>query len=232
MNEPLASDTELVRWARPADAGGFPEEASRVLAMLGLALLSDPTEESLAALREAATPPVRGPLGVAMADLARAAGSTDLLAARVEYTRLFHHPQGAICPPWECVARDRAPHLMGPRHHDVVAFFRRAGVEPLRGESESADHIGLELAFLSLLASRIAAGDDRSALFAEFWSSHVTSWMPAIARRIIEESRIELHFATGRLLLEAVTLQFQPGVHGYGALSTSAQVGRSDRWNR
>jgi TorA maturation chaperone TorD len=205
MTEPMTGDAELVRWARPSDAGGFPQEASRVLAMLGLALLSDPTEESLAALRAAAAPPVPGPLGLAMADLARTASSTDLLTARVEYTRLFHHPQGAICPPWECVARDRAPHLMGPRHHDVVAFFRRAGVEPLRSESESADHIGLELAFLSLLASRIAAGDDQSALFVEFWSSHVASWMPELGQRLASESRLELFTAAGELLLAAVT---------------------------
>lgn len=204
MSKTPTSDAELVRWARPADAGGFPEEASRVLAVLGLALLSDPAEESLAALREAAMPPVQGPLGLAMADLARAASSTELLAARVEYTRLFHHPQGAICPPWECVARDGAPHLMGPRHLDVVGFFRRAGVEPLRGESESADHIGLELAFLSLLASRIAAGDDRSALFEEFWSSHVATWMPAFAQRLSGASKHELYKAAGALLLAAV----------------------------
>jgi len=211
MSKTSTSDAELIRWARPTDAGGFPEEASRVLAVLGLALLSDPTEESLAALCEAATPPVTGPLGLAMVDLARAAGSTELLAARVEYTRLLHHPQGAICPPWECVARDRAPHLMGPRHHDVVAFFRRAGVEPLRSESESADHIGLELAFLPRVPSRIAAGDARRPPLQGFWCLHVTTWMPEFGQRLATESRMELFTAAGKLLLAAVTSQARSG---------------------
>lgn len=206
MSTSSSSGAELVRWVESTGAGGFPEEASRVFGTLALALLSDPTEESLSALRGCASTPAPGRLGLAMTELGRAAASTELLAARVEYTRLFHHPQGAICPPWECVARDRAPHLMGPRHLDVVGFFRRAGVEPRRGDSESADHIGLELAFLSLLASRIAAGDDQCALFEEFWSSHVETWMPAFARRLASESKLDLYVASGKLLLEAVTM--------------------------
>ncbi|MBI2215140.1 MAG: molecular chaperone TorD family protein [Acidobacteria bacterium] len=206
MSRNSSSGAKLIRSVGSTAAGGFAEEASRVFGTLALALLSDPTEDSLSALRDCNSTPIPGRFGHAMTELARAAASTELLVARVEYTRLFHHPQGATCPPWECVARDRAPHLMGPRHLDVVGFFRRAGIEPRRGDSESADHIGLELAFLSLLASRIAAGDDQCALFDEFWSSHVAPWMPAFARRLASESRLDLYVASGRLLLEAVTM--------------------------
>lgn len=199
----------LVTWARPAGSGGSPELAARVLAPLALALLSDPTEESLGRLAVCDSPPFPGPFTSEVEAVARAAASTDLLAARVEFTRLFHSPRGAVCPAWECVALDMAPHLMGPRHESVLRFFRRAGVEPVRSESESADHIGLEIAFLGLLAERMAAGEDVTGPFEEFWAGHVETWMPAFASRLVSESRLPLYRAIGQLLENVVTCRVQ-----------------------
>lgn len=190
----------LVTWARPASSGGSPELAARVLAPLALALLSDPTEESLGRLAACDSPPVPGPFTSEVEAVARAAAATVLLDARVEFTRLFHSPRGAACPPWECVALDTAPHLMGPRHESVLRAFRRVGVEPAGSGGESADHIGLEIAFLGLLAERSSGGEDVSGLFEEFWSSHVAKWMPDFASKLASEARLPLYQTIGRLL--------------------------------
>jgi TorA maturation chaperone TorD len=196
----------LVTWARPASSGGNPELAARVLAPLALALLSDPTEESLGRLAVCDSPPFPGPFNSEVEAVARAAASTDLLGARVEFTRLFHSPRGAVCPPWECVALDTAPHLMGPRHESVLRAFRRAGLEPAGSGGESADHIGLEIAFLGLLAERMCAGEDLSGPFEEFWIDHVVPWMPDFASRLESEARLPYLRAVGVLLRQAVTV--------------------------
>lgn len=194
----------LVEWARPTGSGGAPEPVARVLAPLVLALLSDPTEESLGRLAACAASPAPEPFAAAVEELARAASSTTLLEARVEFTRLFHSPRGAVCPPWECVALDPAPHLMGPRHESVLRAFRRAGLEPARTASESADHVGLELAFLGLLAERMASGEDLAEPFERFWADHVEPWMPAFAVKLASEARLPVFRAVGRLLGLAV----------------------------
>lgn len=184
--------------------GGAPADVARVVGALGVIFLTDPTRESLQELAECAETPLEGTWGALLGDLAHAARDVDLAAARVEYTRLFHGPLGAPCPPWECVARDQTPSLMGPRHDDALAFFRHAGVEPVRADSESADHIGLELAFVAMLASRIASGEDARLELERFWHEHVATWMPDFANRLIAETRLELFAAAGRLL-HAVT---------------------------
>ena len=196
----------LVTWARPASSGGSPELAARVLAPLALALLSDPTEESLGRLAVCDAPPFPGPFTSEVEAVARAAASTVLLDARVEFTRLFHSPRGAACPPWECVALDSAPHLMGPRHESVLRAFRQVGLEPAGSGGESADHIGLEIAFLGLLAERMCAGEDLSGPFDEFWVDHVAPWMPAFASKLASEARLPLYRAVGSLLENAVSL--------------------------
>lgn len=196
----------LVTWARPAGSGGSPELAAHVLAPLALALLSDPTEESLGRLAACDSPSFPGPFTSGVEAVARAAAATALLDARVEFTRLFHSPRGAACPPWECVALDSAPHLMGPRHESVLRAFRRVGLEPAGSGGESADHIGLEIAFLGLLAERMTGGEDLSKPFEEFWECHVATWMPGFASHLESEARLALFRSVGVLLRQAVTI--------------------------
>lgn len=162
-------------------------------------------------LSDSAAPPLPEAFAEALEAVARSAREAEVLAARVEYTRLFHSPRGAPCPPWECVSRDQVPHLMGPRHFEVLAYFRRAGVEPRSAGSESADHVGTELAFLSLLAGRMEEGEDHSELFSEFWAEHVATWMPAFAKGLIANARLPLYLAAGVLLLRAVEGPVEPG---------------------
>jgi TorA maturation chaperone TorD len=157
-------------------------------------------------LSDSAAPPLPVAFADALEAVARSAREAEEMAARVEYTRLFHSPRGAPCPPWECVVRDEVPHLMGPRHFEVLESFRRAGVEPRSAASESADHVGTELAFLSLLAERMDAGEDHAALFAEFWAEHVATWMPRFAKGLAANARHPLYGATADLLRRAVTL--------------------------
>jgi Uncharacterized component of anaerobic dehydrogenases len=95
---------------------------------------------------------------------------------------------------------------MGPKHASMESFYRRAGLEPARVESEPADHAGLVLALFSALAARAAGGEEEvGGLLQELWEAHVASWMPRLAETLIAEARVPALAAVGELLLEAVS---------------------------
>jgi TorA maturation chaperone TorD len=72
-------------------------------------------------------------------------------------------------------------------------------------ETEPADHAGLILALVSALAARCAQGDvEALEILSEFWSAHVSVWMPRFASTLRAEARDGYHEAIGRLLTAAV----------------------------
>jgi TorA maturation chaperone TorD len=75
--------------------------------------------------------------------------SGDRLEVEREYVRLFLHPEGAPCPPWQSAHAD-PPQLMGDSHRSALEWFRSEGVEP-NLENEPADHVGLLLTFYARL---------------------------------------------------------------------------------
>jgi TorA maturation chaperone TorD len=123
-----------------------------------------------------------------------------------EWTRLFVGPRFPPCRPWhdtwEC---EGPPRLMGPKHASMLAFYRRAGLEPVTAATEPADHAGLILALFSALAARAAGGEDVSALLGELWDSHVATWLPRFAATLVAEAKVPSLKAAGELLLEAVS---------------------------
>ncbi len=127
----------------------------------------------------------------------RAALEGDPVAIEREYVRLFLHPDGAPCPPWQSVW-DPEPRLMGEAHSRALEWYRRAGVEP-QALNEPADHAGLLAAFWAGWILEDAEPAERAAFFRD----HLR-WIRRLADAIAEHARhpfFELLAALLRALL-------------------------------
>lgn len=121
------------------------------------------------------------------------------LEAEVEFYRLFFHPSGAPCPPWQSVyeaVEGESPRLMGQAHRSALAWYRRYGYEPALS-NEPADHLGLLLLFYAQL---LAAGED-GAVLDEFEREHL-AWAPRFAACLEAQARHPRYQALARQLAE------------------------------
>jgi TorA maturation chaperone TorD len=197
----------LLQLAVAHAASGGPRTAAFVSGFLARLLLDPPSEALHALLGRRADPPLaHDGLAARVEAVARLCREDDPTELAKEWTRLFVGPRAAPCRPWhdtwEC---DGPPRLRGPKHLSMVAFYRRAGLEPVNLESEPADHAGLVLALFSALAERAAGGEDVSALLGELWDSHVATWLPRFAATLVAEAKVPSLKAAGELLLGAVS---------------------------
>jgi TorA maturation chaperone TorD len=71
----------------------------------------------------------------------------------VDYTRLFIGVGKVLAPPWESVHFGEERLMFQERTLEVRTWYRRFGLEAERKYKEPDDHIGLELLFLSHLAT-------------------------------------------------------------------------------
>jgi TorA maturation chaperone TorD len=197
----------LLSLARTSPESGGPWTAAFVAGFLARLLLEPPSDKLLEAVGRRPDPPLTHEAlanGIeTVVRLYRETGQTDL--AR-EWTRLFVGPRGAPCRPWhDTWESEGPPRLRGPRHLSALRFWERAGLEPVNLETEPADHAGLILALVSALAARCAQGDvEALEILSEFWSAHVSVWMPRFASTLRAEARDGYHEAIGRLLTAAV----------------------------
>jgi TorA maturation chaperone TorD len=113
-------------------------------------------------------------------------------ALEVEYVRLFLHPAGAVCPPWQSVHSDE-PSLMGESHQQAMNWFQRLSLAP-PSESEPADHAGLLLGFYALLLDQENEADAR-----EFAAMHL-AWLPAFGIKLRGQSRHPFYQLLGTLV--------------------------------
>jgi TorA maturation chaperone TorD len=197
----------LLQLAVAHAASGGPRTAAFLAAFLSRLLLDPPSPALLALLGRPVDPPLdHDGLGARAEAVARLYAEADPEALAKEWTRLFVGPRRAPCRPWQDTwESDGPPRLMGPKHASMEGFYRRAGLEPARVESEPADHAGLVLALFSALAARADAGEDVHGLLEELWEAHVASWMPRLAETLVAEARVQALKAVGALLLESVS---------------------------
>lgn len=168
---------------------------SQILTALAAVFLDEPSPTSIALLAQLGE--VKKPAQESLQLLAHAAQCSETLQLRVEYNRLFYHPRGAPCPPWETVWRDSEPRLFGPRHESVLRYLRQAGLEPAKA-NESADHIGIELLFAAYCAEK--STPELLRLLSEFWQEHMLPWMPTFGDKVAQEARLPLFQQAGQLL--------------------------------
>lgn len=191
--------------AHPATGG--PRTAAFVSGFLSRLLLDPPSESLHALLGRRADPPlVHDGLDARVEAVARLLRDDDPTELAKEWTRLFVGPRFAPCRPWHDTWKcEGPPRLMGPKHASMLAFYRRAGLEPVTAATEPADHAGLILALFSALAERADGGEDVSVRLGELWSAHVERWMPDLAATLVAEAKVPSLKAAGELFLEAVS---------------------------
>jgi len=152
-----------------------------------------------------------------------------LSALRAEYTRLFIGPGPVVAPPWESVYFHDERLLFQRETFRVRAWYARYGLTAPNLHGEPDDHIGLELSFLSHLATlalqAIQAHDQGrfdEALDAQrrFAAEHVFRWGPGWCSRVEANSGSDFYrglaLVTRGALSElsaqlAVPIPVQPG---------------------
>ncbi len=92
---------------------------------------------------------------------------------QAEYVRLFINSAGnTIVPPYASVYRHGAGLLYQQGYDEAVAYYREAGVEPIKGP-EPPDHLAHELAFVGYLLET-----GQVSLLDSFLRRHLMKWFP------------------------------------------------------
>jgi TorA maturation chaperone TorD len=200
------------------------------LGLLGKALFSEPDREWIDGLIKANVfgespfgeeqPEVRHGIEILGAwTRQHETGLSDLHFSELEadHTRLFIGLDTLPSAPWESVYFNPERMVFQEQTLQVREWYARYGLQAERFNREPDDHIGLELSFVSHLASlalqALEAGDQptfKSALQAQrdFLSQHLLRWGPAWARLVKQNAgtgfyRGLAHLAHGALLAAA-----------------------------
>jgi len=132
------------------------------------------------------------------------------------YVTAFGHAARGDCPLNEIEYGDlKADPLFQPhRLADLAAFYRAFGLEIAEDASERPDHIGVQLEFMAVLASKEAYArehqfdDDFCALCEDaqkkFLREHLGRWSPAFARRLARTASHETLAALARFTREFI----------------------------
>ena len=142
-------------------------------------------------------PAFRGSLAKVLADAVERTGAQQaFLDAASECAALLWGMSAYAVHPYESVYASPAGVMMQEPRDRVVSAYRQAGVAVSKGGANiPEDHIGIELAFMSLLCVRearaIAAGDDDLACGARimqraFLRDHLSSWALAFCDDLLE----------------------------------------------
>jgi TorA maturation chaperone TorD len=111
-------------------------------------------------------------------------GQTEERLAEIsdDYRRLFGGPGQLLAPPWESVYRTKEKLLFGEPEAAVRRFYRSFGMA-VTVDTEAADHVAMEFAFLGRLSALAMDAPER--LFdiltaqRDFLSEHLLQWLPA-----------------------------------------------------
>lgn len=190
--------SRLLTHALAPAASGKPLAAVRVAELLARIFDAPLDAEALSSICETGTLRMERGMATAVQRLCAVGQIANLDECGREFVRLFLDPQGAPCLLWESAWTERPPRLMGRSHGDVLRAYAAAGFQPVR-DNEPADHIAFELAFVALLAR-----SGRSDLLESFWREHVVNWMPRVAQRLRETTRVPLYAAVADLLETAI----------------------------
>ena len=120
----------------------------------------------------------------------------------VEYAALFE-AHGRIHPFASCWVPGAKPLLLGPPAAAAQSFYTQAGVGLDSANAYRADHVGIELGFLALLAQRMVDAPDEqvqqfSDTYTRFLSEAVLPWMPRFFEAVAADPRAHFYAAAAR----------------------------------
>ncbi len=134
----------------------------------------------------------------------------------VEYTALFLGPFGAPAQPYGSVYLDQERQLMGDSTMAIQKIYEEAGVK--HETNGPADHIAIELEFMSFLEQRLtqaaatadqAAAADMAAIEARFFNKYLATWAPSLAKAIQAHARLGFYQALSECLLGFISAEQQ-----------------------
>jgi TorA maturation chaperone TorD len=126
-------------------------------------------------------------------------------ALRRDYTRLFIGPGQPLAAPWESVHLSRTGLTFQAETLDVRRWYARSGLEFEKLHNEPDDHVGVELAFVSALASQAVdslSEDGHENITSTmddlrgFADQHLLKWAPAWCRKSAEVAETDLYQGT------------------------------------
>ena len=129
------------------------------------------------------------------------------LLLEVEYNRLFVGPDKVPCPPYESYYRTDVPEirlrtLKGPAEQQVKEFYRTFGLIMADDYYELADHLFVELDFLSylnLMEARAWKNDDQEEIqrirqgYDIFLRNHLQKWFASFAKDVAAHARLSFY---------------------------------------
>jgi putative dimethyl sulfoxide reductase chaperone len=133
---------------------------------------------------------------------------------QTDYTRLFVGPDKVLAPPWESVHFGDDRLIFQQRTLEVRAWYQRFGLEAERIYQEPDDHIGLEMLFLSHLASLgiQALNQQDEAHFEElfnaqreFFKKHIEIWAPIWCSLVKKHAQTDFYKGSANLTLGAIS---------------------------
>ncbi|MCL1798221.1 MAG: molecular chaperone TorD family protein [Eggerthellaceae bacterium] len=142
-----------------------------------------------------------------------------LKALRVEYTRLFAHPEHPVLRIYEALflyelrgrKGERPVLFVNPAALDAERLYRQAGLTQNSDFNESGDHFGVQLDFAAfLLRQRIellSKGQEgqeghlagNAALFDEFKARHLSKWLQPLGDMLVASAQHPAYQAVGHL---------------------------------
>ncbi|MBI1746302.1 MAG: molecular chaperone TorD family protein [Acidobacteria bacterium] len=156
------------------------------------------------------------------------AKAKELSAMESEYGHLFTHTMAKECPAYE--TQYGAGHIFQQTQElaDIAGFYTAFGLEVSDQAKERADHISVELEFMSFLAHKEAYalehhGEEKATLCreaqAKFLQDHLGRWAPLFATLLARKAgdgfyRALARFSEVYLALDATGLGIQPQAYG------------------
>lgn len=122
-----------------------------------------------------------------------------------DYMRVFYghgYNSHSAAYPFESVYTSEKRLLMQSARDEVLALYRAAGLKKGDSWKEGEDHIGLELEYMQVLATRTAealgARDERKAvqlvkMQLNFLREHLSQWVPILARNMEKFAKTDFY---------------------------------------
>ncbi|RMF37178.1 MAG: hypothetical protein D6754_10025 [Alphaproteobacteria bacterium] len=133
-------------------------------------------------------------------------------ALAIDFTHIFHDPEGKIMP-YEGLMLAGDDELHGKRSEEVERFLASVGYRVPPESGEMADHIAVELEFMADLARREAgavAGHDHEtaerarAIQRDFLEQHLGQWLDRLAGQVAARAQGPFYANLARALAEFV----------------------------
>jgi len=128
---------------------------------------------------------------------------------KVDFVKLFHRPDHALLPPYECLYRGEKQ-VMGESTMAVVRFYRDAGLELDQCYADLPDHMSAELSFLAFLCDMEAKEREQHSggvkhcleLQRRFYSEHLGAWLKSFCDATIRNAQTTYYRELPALLHE------------------------------